>query len=58
MDILLLNGKSYVAYEDYKKVESELVKVQRTAESFLEKLTKVEISRMNAGNMSVLIPKQ
>lgn len=53
-DILLANGKIYVSMEMYKELQESLHTVQGVAESFLQKLTAIEVANEYRRSMKII----
>lgn len=52
-DILLKDGKPYVPLRMYKDLQSQLEAVRDTAESFLQRLTAIEVANEHRRNMHI-----
>lgn len=52
-DILTMEGKSYISLDMYKNLQKQLQQVQYAAESFLQRLTSIEVANENRKQMKI-----
>lgn len=52
-DILIMEGKSYISLDMYKNLQKQLQQVQDVAESFLQRLTSIEVANENRKQMKI-----
>lgn len=52
-DILIMEGKSYISLDMYKNLQKQLQQVQYVAESFLQRLTSIEVANENRKQMKI-----
>lgn len=52
-DVLMMDGKVYVSMEMYENLQKQLCQVQDVAESFLQRLTSIEVANEYRKKMKI-----